>query len=227
MLILSVDTSGRHGSIALANTTADSLTVLEIVPLAGGSYSARLIPELSALLARHARRKHELDAFAVVAGPGSFTGLRVGLATVKALAEVRRQPIAAVSMLEAIAARAGHDGRITAALDAGRKEVYVGEYECRQGEPGLLRELLMSDEQFAALLKGNPGAELITPDPSVAAIATMHLYVRQIDWPDAGEVARLGFDKIRAGRTIAADALEANYIRRSDAEIFSAPRRDS
>jgi tRNA threonylcarbamoyladenosine biosynthesis protein TsaB len=226
MLILSVDTSGRQGSIALANSVTDSLTVMEIVPLAGRSYSARFIPELSALLARHSVGKHELDAFAVVAGPGSFTGLRVGLAAVKALAEVAARPIAAVSMLEAIAAQAAHDGRVTAALDAGRGEVYVGEYEfCREG-PALLREFLMSYEQFATLLNGTPGAELITPDPSVAAIAAAHLYVRQIDWPDAGKIARLGFDKIRAGRTVAPDVLEANYIRRSDAEIFSAPPKD-
>jgi tRNA threonylcarbamoyladenosine biosynthesis protein TsaB len=226
MLILSVDTSGRQGSIALANAAADSLTVREIVPLAGRSYSALLIPELAALLARHSVGKHQVDAFAVVAGPGSFTGLRVGLAAVKALAEVGDRAIAAVSMLEAIAAQAGHDGRVTAALDAGRREVYVGEYEFRREGPVLLRELLMNYEQFATLLNGTPGAELITPDPSVAAIATAHLYVRQIDWPDAGKIARLGFDKIRAGRTVTPDVLEANYIRRSDAEIFSAPPKD-
>jgi tRNA threonylcarbamoyladenosine biosynthesis protein TsaB len=225
MLLLSVDTSGRHGSIALANATADSLAVLEVVLLAGGSYSARLIPELSALLARHGLGKQELDAFVVVAGPGSFTGLRVGLAAVKALAEVLHRPIAAVSMLEAIAAQASSNGRTIAALDAGRKEVYVGEYDCRQGELSLSRELLMSYGQFAALLDGNPGAELIATDPSVVAIATAHLYVRQIDWPNAGEIARLGFNRIRTGRTVAPEVLEANYIRRSDAEIFSSPRK--
>ena len=222
MLIFSVDTSSRNGSLALAEAGADSFAVLEVVPLAGGTYSGRLIPELSALLLRHRRQRHELEAFAVVSGPGSFTGLRVGLASVKALADVLQRPVAAVSMLEAIATQGSGTGLVIAALDAGRKEVYTGEYERRpDGECGAGRESLRSHAQFLALLESNPGAELITPDAEVGSSAGLHLHVKQIDWLDAGVIARLGLAKIRAGHTVAPEALEANYIRRSDAEIFS------
>jgi len=222
MLIFSVDTSSRNGSLALAEAGADSFAVLEVVPLAGGTYSGRLIPELSALLLRHRRQKHELEAFTVVSGPGSFTGLRVGLASVKALADVLQRPVAAVSMLEAIAAQGSGRGLVIAALDAGRKEVYTGEYERRpDGELGAGRESLRSHAQLLALLESNPSAELITPDAEVGSSAGLHLRVKQIDWQDAGVIARLGLAKIRAGHTVAPEALEANYIRRSDAEIFS------
>src|SRR5216110_2464124 len=82
-----------------------------------------------ALLTKHNFDKQQIDAFAVASGPGSFTGLRVGLAAIKALAEVLAKPIAAVSLLEAVAMAGGVEGDVIAALDAGRKEIYAGEYE--------------------------------------------------------------------------------------------------
>ncbi len=223
MLILGVDTSGRHGSLALAQADAQSFEVMEVAALAGGTYSARFIPELTGLLERHQRTRRHLEGFAVVSGPGSFTGLRVGLASVKGLAEILQRPIAAVSMLEAIASQTNQDGRVIAALDAGRKEVFAGEYEVRGGEAHVLRELLLSRAQFAALVDANAAAQLITPELNVAELAPLHLHSKQIEWPDAGEIARLGYLKIAAGQTVAPEALEANYIRRSDAEIFSKP----
>jgi tRNA threonylcarbamoyladenosine biosynthesis protein TsaB len=223
MLILGIDTSGRSGSLALTRATAKAFEVLEVVFLAGGTYSARFIPELSALLARHSFGKRDLEAFAVVSGPGSFTGLRVGLSAAKGLAEILRRPVAAVSMLEAIAAHSGPNGRAIAALDAGRHEIYVGEYEITGGRRALLSESLLSKTQFCALLQAQPAAELITPDTGIPSLVPAHLHVKQIEWPHAGEIARLGYDKIQAGQIVPPEALEANYIRRSDAEIFSRP----
>jgi len=220
MLILSLDTSGRQGSMALARGGAGACEVLELAPLAGGTYSARLIPELAALLARRHLQKTDLEGFAVVSGPGSFTGLRVGLAAVKGLAEVLRRPIAAVSMLEAIAAQGNPEGSVVAALDAGRSEIFAGEYAVHGGEPRSQGEYLLTREQFSVFLEAHPGLELVTPDGAVAELASTHLHMRRIDWPDAGRIARLGLQKLIAGETIAPEALEANYIRRSDAEIF-------
>jgi tRNA threonylcarbamoyladenosine biosynthesis protein TsaB len=219
MLLLSLDTSGREGSMALARALPDTLETLDLVSLAGGAFSARLIPELALLLERNTLQKGDLGGLVVISGPGSFTGLRVGLAAIKGLAEILQIPIAAVSMLEVVATRATSEGPVIAALDAGRREVYVGEYELARSEPKLVGESLVSREQFLALLDAHPGAELISPCPDLCQLASLHLHVRQIDWPDAGRVARTGFRKLRSGNTSSPETLEANYIRRPDAEI--------
>ena len=127
MLLLATDTSGKHGSIALARGNSDgSCDVIEVVPLAGGTFSAQLVPQIAALLAHHHLSKNDIGAFVVASGPGSFTGLRVGLAAIKALAEILRKPIAAVSLLEVIALSGGPQGKVAAVLDAGRGEVAGG-----------------------------------------------------------------------------------------------------
>lgn len=109
MILLAVDTSGKNGSIALVRVSmgADKsnygLETLEVLPLEGGTFSAQLVPQIATMLTRHGFNKSEIAGFAAVSGPGSFTGLRVGLAAIKALAEVLCKPIAAVSLLEAVA----------------------------------------------------------------------------------------------------------------------------
>src|SRR5580704_9525846 len=104
MLLLAVDTSGKHGSIALTRCGPDGdCDVIEVAPLPGGTFSAELVPQIATLLDRHGFSKTDLGGFAVVSGPGSFTGLRIGLAVIKALAEVLAKPVVAVSLLEALA----------------------------------------------------------------------------------------------------------------------------
>jgi tRNA threonylcarbamoyladenosine biosynthesis protein TsaB len=190
---------------------------LEVVDLVGGTFSAQLIPQVAALLTKHGLGKNDIEGFAVTSGPGSFTGLRVGLAAIKALAEVLAKPIAAVSMLEAVAA-AQNGGRAMSALDAGRSEVYVGEYL----DGIVVNESLLTVAEFLEAAKGWP---VITPDASLASAAqSAGLQVQQIERPRSDTIARLGWLKINAGNTVSAEALEANYIRRSDAEIFSHPK---
>src|ERR1700716_926599 len=130
-LLRATDTSGKNGSIALARVTPgqSDVDIVEVVPLAGGAFSAQLVPQIAALLEKHGYRKTDLGAFAVASGPGSFTGLRVGLAAIKALAEALRKPILAISLLEAGACSGAARGRVLTALDAGRGDVYVGDYE--------------------------------------------------------------------------------------------------
>jgi tRNA threonylcarbamoyladenosine biosynthesis protein TsaB len=223
MLLLGVDTSGRDGSVALARADANSFDLIELAELAGGTYSAQLVPTISRLLQNHQLQKTDIDAFAVATGPGSFTGLRVGLSAIKALAEILHKPIATVSVLEAVASAANYDGPVIAALDAMRKEVYAGEYDVHGGEIRCVRESLLGHAQFAELVETHSSAQLITPDATVPEIVPAHLLVKQIERPRADVYARLGARKIVAGNTVTPETLEANYIRRSDAEIFSKP----
>jgi tRNA threonylcarbamoyladenosine biosynthesis protein TsaB len=222
MLLLAADTSGKHGSIALARCEPDgACDVLEVVALAGGTFSAQLVPQIAALLGKHNVNKQQIDAFAVASGPGSFTGLRVGLAAIKALAEVLAKPIAAVSLLEAISVAGGIEGDVIAALDAGRNETYVGEYEVVKGAM-MRREQLLTRQEFLDVAMAKT---VVTPDKIVSDAAhNVALKVVEIERPRSDAIARLGWKKILTGETVSPEALDANYIRRSDAEIFSKSR---
>lgn len=218
MLLLAVDTSGKHGSIALAYGKDDgSCEIIEVVPLAGGTFSAQLVPQVASLLSKHGFGKQDLGAFAVVSGPGSFTGLRVGLAAIKALAEVMGKPIAVVSRLEALAEFGKTADKVIAALDAGRAEIYV-----RQNDLGAskdVEERLLTQQEFVAEAGGRT---VITPDLPIAELArAAGLTVEQVESPRADTIARLGWQRILRGQTVSPEDLEANYLRRSDAEIFS------
>jgi tRNA threonylcarbamoyladenosine biosynthesis protein TsaB len=222
MLILAADTSGKHGSIALVRRETDALRILELVPLQGGTFSAQLIPQLTELLSRHNLSKSDINAFAVASGPGSFTGLRVGLAAIKALAEVLHKPIAAVSLLEVIAFElhfAGGGNRVLLALDAGRSEAYVGEYEFVAELPICISESLLTLDELA---RRASQSLVYTPDENViSALASRGAgsQVFRVPRPDAVSVARLGHLKSLAGQTVSPEQLDASYIRRADAEI--------
>lgn len=218
-LLLAADTSGKHGSIALARCgPGKECNALEVVALEGGTFSAQLVPQLAALLAQHGFSKADIGGFAVVSGPGSFTGVRVGLAAIKALAEVLAKPIAAVSLLETVAISGASQGRVLAILDAGRGEVYSGEYEVHGDESRLLREQLLTR---AALLETPRKFNIVTPDHGLAEAARQAgLQVDEIQLPRSDVIARLGWQKILAGNTVSPEALDANYLR-SSSEIFS------
>src|SRR5581483_7622297 len=154
----------------------------------------------------------------VASGPGSFTGLRVGLSAIKALAEVLNKPIAAVSLLEAIASTNRAEGQVFAAIDAGRNEVYVGHFEAGQRFEQLLRV-----DEFANAVRA---ATVLSPDTNILEKAkAAGARAIEVERPRGDLIARLGWQQILAGNTIPPDELEANYIRRSDAEIFSSPAR--
>jgi len=226
MLLLAVDTSGKNSSLALALATEEKpeVEVVGSVPLAGGTFSAQLVPQIAALLTKHRYAKADLAAFAVVSGPGSFTGLRVGLAAIKALAEVLGKPIAAVSLLEAVAWASGRKGRVVAALDAGRGEIYLGDYELADFAQMCSERLITRDELVGEMNKNKEF--VVTPDSSLAeTLRAADVLCEQIPYPGSEVIASLGWQHIQRGQTVRAEELEANYIRRSDAEIFSQPRR--
>jgi tRNA threonylcarbamoyladenosine biosynthesis protein TsaB len=244
MLILAIDTSGPSGGITLAEAKKGSFRAVESAAIAGGTFSAQLIPTLAALLKKHGYGVKELGGFAAASGPGSFTGLRVGLSAIKGLAETLHKPIATVSVLEALASLADRDGKIAAAMDAGRKEVFLGVYQKQANkhakqsiqssekslpQPGIhsdhalvkQREELLTQQDFLATLGTERPAVIITSDAALAEFAAAsHSAVVVVTRPGSEVIARIGAAKLLAGETVSVEALDANYLRRSDAEIF-------
>ncbi len=231
MLLLVTDTSGKQGFVALARVNdgakpgvveAVETDVIDQVPLAGGTFSAQLVPQIAALLGKHGFSKADIGAFVVVSGPGSFTGLRVGLAAIKALAEILQKPIVPVSLLEVVALAAEKPGKVFSALDAGRGEVYAGEYEIAGGTARRIREQLLSQDEFAS---GATQDSIVTPDAALAAVLrSAGVATTLAAPPNAEKIAQLGWQKLQNGDTVTPVELDANYIRRSDAEIFAKPR---
>jgi tRNA threonylcarbamoyladenosine biosynthesis protein TsaB len=221
MIVLAVDTSGRQGSVALCRGDATRFEMLSLTSLEGGRYSARLIPAIKDLLHRAGLSKSQVDGLVVVDGPGSFTGLRVGLSTVKGLCEILQKPLATVSMLEALAITYGIDGeQVSAVLDAGRGEVYVGEYRVSGNNADLVQQSIQKLDVFVK--QAQPiTSRILTTYPKLGEAL---VGVTVADPLQADAIARIGLHKLVDGDTGDPATLDANYIRRSDAELFSLPK---
>jgi tRNA threonylcarbamoyladenosine biosynthesis protein TsaB len=229
MLILAIDTSTRAGSIALLR---DSQVLGEISACEEIPYSTRLFRDLELLQSRAQFRMAQIDLFAVAAGPGSFTGLRVGLTAVKGWAEVHRKPIAAISGLEAIAAQGSvtHE-LVNPFLDARRGHVFGSTYRRNLGQPSALQlvgdEAILSIEEFLTMVKRNCGSGQValisaTPDVLPLDLVESILPGAQVELVSASlapTIGLLGFDRANRGDLVDALGLDANYIRRSDAEV--------
>lgn len=234
MLILAVDTSTRTGSAAV-------LRDLEILAEVSGyeetPYSTRLFRDIEALQAQAHFRLDQIDVFAAGAGPGSFTGLRVGLTAVKAWAEVHGKPVVPVSGLEAIAAQGLADGPSGASrapfiapfLDARRGQVFGAVYRRISGDAAgfalATDESILSLDEFLDLVrqKAAAGVDLVSPTPDVLPTprlkeAMPDARVVQVSAVLAPAIGRLAFQRAQRGETVDALRLDANYVRRSDAE---------
>lgn len=215
MLLLAIDTSGRQGGVTLARG-ADDLKIIESVPIRGGTFSSELIPQISDLLNQHGYTPQQLEGLAATTGPGSFTGLRVGLTAVKGLAEVLQIPIAAVTSLEVLLAAAEMNEDAIAVLDAGRGEVYAA-----LQTNGMREEFLLSAPEAAAMAQSRK-LNLVAAEASTAA---KFVDARLIHFSSSEVAARIGFRKLQAGDTIDVLALDANYIRKSEAEYIQKMNR--
>jgi tRNA threonylcarbamoyladenosine biosynthesis protein TsaB len=222
MLLLVTDTSGKQGSLALARVDVRNLELLDVAPLTGGAFSAQLVPEIAHILKRCGIAKSELDGLVVVSGPGSFTGLRVGLAAIKGLAEVLKKPIAPVSLLEAVALAACSQGLVVAALDAGRSQAFVALCNVRDHCGAITEFLLLDRDGLRNLVKRQtPSCVAASDDLILDWLRDADVPLRLVERPRADAVAQIGFAKIVAGEVVSPEQLEANYIRRPDAEIFA------
>ncbi len=229
MITLAIDTSDARGSVAvrkngaaLAVKTHDDAT----------DYSAWLLPAVDRALMQAATKMEQIELLAVATGPGSFTGLRVGLTTVKAWAEVYGTRIVGVSRLEAMArSREAHTGFLTACYNAQRGQLFAGLY--RNSPISLQRvgdELVIAPEDFVRRVAEQAGKEPVTwisLDPDL--IVNLEAMGPRIAAGDrivpvspelAPVIGRLAEERAAQGQLSDALALDANYVRRSDAEIF-------
>lgn len=232
MLILAIDTSTRMGSAAILR---DSMVLAEVSGIEETPYSSRIFRDVALLQDRAGCTLDLIDVFAVAAGPGSFTGLRVGLTAVKAWAEIYGKPIAAVSGLEAIAVEALADGAsgaqyVAPFLDARRGQLFGAIYRRVVDAPSNLvlasDESILSLDEFLDLLRGRSAelAFLASSTPDVlpkARIAEVLPGARVVTVSAAlaPVIGRLGLERAIRGELVDAMHLDANYVRRSDAEL--------
>ncbi len=217
-LLLALETALRTPGIALL---AGGDLVAEITLPSAQPVSQQLLAGIDALLALCGTALDAVDAFAASIGPGSFTGLRVGVATVKGLAFGSARPVAAVSTLAALACAAGAQGDTVAAiLDARRGEVYAGVYELTQALPSpRLPEGLYSVPDLAAKLPPScvlvgDGVQLYAEAFGAGARILPDALVRS----PVLQVGRIGRALLAAGGGIEAQALAPRYLRRAEAE---------
>ncbi len=213
-LMLSIDTCGPSGSVALGRLTGRDLEVLGETELAGRTYSATLVSAIRELLAASGVALKDLGGIVAVNGPGSFTGVRVGLSAVKGLAEGAQIPVVAISRLLVLSRKAGVP---SCALDAHRDEVFLRVEEIGQSP----RELLAGMRELVAI-QPSPLRVAVCDDAAAALLAAAWpatQIVRSVA-PLASDALRLGESRLVAGFCEDLALLDGNYLRRSDAEIF-------
>ena len=216
MTVLAIDTARSEGGLALIRNGAVAGTAsLGKAP----GFSESLFGIVADLLAGRGLTLGDMDGFAAATGPGSFTGIRVGLVAAKALAEVHGRPLVGVSSLRALASAATGGSARLAVLDARRGAVFAGFYD-RHSDPlapetiGVHSDLAPRVTEMDALVVANePG--LFEPEGALAAGAEWARHMGPADL--AGEVGLIAAGEIESGRGRLPETVEANYIRRPGA----------
>ena len=215
-LILAIDTCGPSGSVALGRLAGRDLEILGATELAGRTYSATLVSAVAGLLASSLVTLADLGGIVVINGPGSFTGVRVGLSAVKGLAESAQIPVVPLSRLLVLARKAGVP---SAAIDAQRGELFL-RLESTGNAPA---EMLAGPAELARL---DPPVRIAVCDDAAAALLASAWPSTQLVRtapPLAADSLRIGESRLVAGAAVDLALLDGHYLRRSDAEIFSNP----
>ena len=214
MLTLAVDTTGEFGSIALADSVGVREQVLLHEP---GGFSGVIFAQIEALLSRHSVALRDIELFAGASGPGAFTGVRIGLAAMKGLGETLGRPVVAVSNLETLAAFGSAELRATV-IDARRGEVFGALFN-RAGE-AVIPEQVLRFSRFLELLAGYEFEWICSAfeafEPAIQGTPFESFPVVRAPLAVAGKVAQIAANKPLTD----AAAIEANYVRRSDAELL-------
>jgi tRNA threonylcarbamoyladenosine biosynthesis protein TsaB len=228
MKILAVDTATISCSVAVIDNTA---VCAELTTCKKQTHSKHLMASIDSVLESADCRTGDLDGFAVTIGPGSFTGLRIGMATIKGLASAVDKPVVGISSLEALAWQcSAHTRLICPLLDARKAEVYGATY--RFGKDRLIQQTPACAVRPLAFVRE-------INEPCVLIGSGARLYQKKIQdalgdkayfVPDdqniirASSVGFLGLERFKNNDTVSAADLTPFYIRKSDAELGIAPK---
>lgn len=226
--VLALETSTPVGGVALLDGPR---LVSRWTAQMGGSHSRRLLADVHLLLQREGLTVGDLDLIVASLGPGSFTGMRIGLATLKGLAFASGVPVAGASSLLCMAQGAAlRDGLVAPALDARKREVYSAVYRCSGGEVEALTDEVVEGpgswaERVAQLADGEPvvwlgqGARVYAEVLLEPCAAGSRVAGTEWDGPDPAQLALLGRRNAEINGPADLEALEPNYIRPSEAEL--------
>jgi tRNA threonylcarbamoyladenosine biosynthesis protein TsaB len=228
MITLALDTSEKRGSIVVR---VDGRCVGQRLHLVAEDYSSWLLPAVEDALGEARKAHADLELLAVSTGPGSFTGVRMGLCAVKAWAEVYDKPVVGVSRLEAMARGAVLDGLISVTYDAHRGQVFGALYQREAGKLRLLgAEMVIAPADFLGFVIGesrNAPVQWRSLDPD--------LFTGLGDWKSrelngftmerlsaelANSIGEIAEERAARGELTDVLQLDANYVRRADAEIL-------
>jgi tRNA threonylcarbamoyladenosine biosynthesis protein TsaB len=229
MIVLAIDTCETRGSIAVLDDDA----VLQVVPhTSTEEYSSWLLPAVDSVLESSSSTLRGIDVFAVVSGPGSFTGVRIGLTTTKAWSEVFSKPIVTVSRLEVVAVQSDRQAQYVASfIDAQRGQIFGALY--KRAASGLIlidQEMLATPEVFMEWVdQRTAGSDLawISTDPHILesqpnfqARAAQRDNIQLVPPILAALLAKMAIQRARKGDVLDALSVDANYVRRSYVEVF-------
>ena len=229
MIVLAIDTCDSRGSVVLLQ---DDVALAMANHQTEEDYSSWLLPAVTEVLKKSGLEMTNVDVFGVASGPGSFTGSRIGLTTVKAWGEVYGKPIVAVSRLELIAWQAwGGTDYVASWADARRGQVFGAVYRRKEKVLELLgNEMVVEPGKFVGMAAQLAGGERIA-----WASTDADCMFEQKEWKAREElnegfelvtgflgmgIALVAASETAAGRYTDALALDANYVRRPDAEVF-------
>ena len=223
MLILSVDTTTSAGSIAILKNTK---LLSEVNIDSYTTYSERLLPAVQFLLKNRGLKIRDIDGFALAVGPGSFTGIRIGLSTVKSFAYASGKLIAPVSTLKALALKLRHPQSrlLCPLLDAKKGEIYAALFDSRGSElKEIVRQGAYSPDRFFSLLPSHRIIFFIGTGVYVyknnifqyfkdkARIVSRSLFI-------ANEVGLLGYEMLKENKGMDFCKVEPLYFRKSQAD---------
>jgi tRNA threonylcarbamoyladenosine biosynthesis protein TsaB len=219
MIVLALDTTSRVGSVAIVH---DDVVRVEIAGESAATHGQRLPLELQRALDEAAVALDAIDLFAVVAGPGSFTGLRVGIATIQGLAMARQRKVVALSALEALARSAANAHQpIATWMDAQRGEVFAALYSA-DGRDVLVEPVSARPETVLGALSAEARRVRFVGDGAERYRGAIEAYagsgVTVIPAPPlAGVAGRIA--AAEPARAVLPHAIVPVYIRKSDAEL--------